>query len=164
MKFIIHDLPPEDVSPAAFSGTDDLILPAVGPKAPCIGCFGCWLKTPGKCVLKDRLNDMGKNLALCDELVIVTKCVYGLFSPDTKNVIDRSISYLLPFFRNVRRMQHHVPRYRQQFPLRVLVYNAPALSQEERERFKRYVEAVSINLNVSDCSVSFLNDPGEVCA
>ena len=24
----------------------------------CIGCFGCWLKTPGKCITKDSFDYM----------------------------------------------------------------------------------------------------------
>lgn len=26
----------------------------------CIGCFGCWIKTLGQCVLKDGYHKMGK--------------------------------------------------------------------------------------------------------
>lgn len=164
MKFIIHDLPLEDPATALFTDPANLVIPATGPKAPCKGCFGCWLKTPGKCILKDRIKDMGKNLASCKEFIIVTKCIYGCFAPETKNMIDRSISYLLPFFRNVHHMQHHVPRYKQQFKLEVFVYNSPDLADSERDLFERYVNAVAINMNVTGHDINFLNSASEVFA
>jgi hypothetical protein len=162
MRLIIHDLPPDDAAPSFPPDETSLVIPAVGPKAPCLGCFGCWLKTPGKCVLKDRIKDMGKYLSSCNELIVITKCIYGGFSPDVKNVIDRSISYILPFFRNVEHMQHHVPRYQQRFRMRVFAYNTPQLTDDERAIFGSYVKGVSINLNSADYSVVFLSNPGEV--
>lgn len=161
MKLIIHDLPSDDIPPPV--SDTDLVIPALKSKAPCMGCYGCWLKTPGKCVLKDRLKDMGKNLSSCDELVVIAKCVYGVFAPDVKNVIDRSISYLLPFFRNINRMQHHVPRYKQRFKLSVFIYNAPALTNDERCLLEHYVKAISINFNAAEYQTIFVNDPAEVC-
>ena len=31
--------------------------------ATCIGCFGCWIKTPGECILKDEGREICKNVA-----------------------------------------------------------------------------------------------------
>ena len=31
--------------------------------ATCIGCFGCWIKTPGECILKDEGIDICKAVA-----------------------------------------------------------------------------------------------------
>jgi multimeric flavodoxin WrbA len=79
---------------------------------PCRGCFGCWLKTPGYCVLKD---DDGKafveGFARSDLLVILTKIPLGSFAPSIKRALDRCIPILQPFFRIHEGEMHHVQRY-----------------------------------------------------
>lgn len=67
----------------------------------CIGCFGCWVKTPGECIIKDSYQNMGKQLSKCEELILISKCTYGGVSPFVKNVLDRAIPYISPNFRIV---------------------------------------------------------------
>ena len=40
--------------------------------APCIGCFGCWVQTPGICVIDDAGREVTEKLVASDLLVIVT--------------------------------------------------------------------------------------------
>ncbi|MEZ4627713.1 MAG: hypothetical protein R2912_06390 [Eubacteriales bacterium] len=119
MKLILHDL--SGGLPENMISEVDRVIPAIGPKAPCVGCFGCWVKTPSSCVLRDRIGDMADYLADCSELLIVSKTYVGGLAPDTKNLIDRSIGYVLPFMRTLklpdengkhRNEQHHMPRYK----------------------------------------------------
>lgn len=49
---LIHDLPSLDGWQIPENW---LVVDAKAKAAPCQGCFGCWLKTPGSCVLKDSL-------------------------------------------------------------------------------------------------------------
>ena len=162
MKLIIHDLPPKDHISELLTKEDHYILPAKGPKAPCLGCFGCWIKTPANCVLKDRLKDMGAMLANCDELVIISESLYGGFAPDTKNIVDRSISYLLPFFKNINGEMHHVPRYKNSFKFAVYFYNSSEVSNDEHNLLENYINAVSINLNASTTTIHFLDTMEEL--
>ena len=64
----------------------------------CVGCFGCWVKTPGKCVICDGYENNSADMGRCDEYIIVSKCCYGSFSPNIKKLLDRSIGYVHPDF------------------------------------------------------------------
>jgi hypothetical protein len=79
---------------------------------PCLGCFGCWVKTPGACIIHD---DDGaaftEEYARSDATMILTKIPYGSYSPAVKRALDRGLAILLPFFEIHRGEMHHVQRY-----------------------------------------------------
>jgi multimeric flavodoxin WrbA len=54
VKLLIHDLEPEDFKklfPSPLKETR--VISDDGTIHPCIGCFGCWIKTPGACVIPE---------------------------------------------------------------------------------------------------------------
>lgn len=52
MKLLIHDLNDYEFK----NLSDDIkIIEKTEPINNCIGCFGCWVKTPAKCVINDSL-------------------------------------------------------------------------------------------------------------
>jgi len=79
--------------------------------APCLGCFGCWVKTPGVCVIDDAGRDVARRMIRSDLLVFLTPLTFGGYSSELKKAIDRSIPNILPYFRLVRGEVHHVRRY-----------------------------------------------------
>lgn len=122
------------------------VLSDTGRIRPCIGCFCCWLKTPGRCVIRDGFEHMGALLSEADELLIISRCSFGGFSPFVKNVLDRSIGYLLPYFRIIRgEMHHRIRPKRAPLPLRILFYGEN-ITEEEKAEAESYVRSVCINL------------------
>lgn len=122
------------------------ILSNTGRIRPCTGCFCCWLKTPGRCVIRDGFEHMGALLSEADELLIISRCSFGGFSPFVKNVMDRSIGYLLPYFRIIRgEMHHRIRPKRAPLPLRILFYGED-ITEEEKAEAESYVKSVCINL------------------
>ncbi|MBF1341896.1 MAG: hypothetical protein HXM67_07565, partial [Mogibacterium diversum] len=85
---------------------------------------------------------------------VISRCVYGGYSPFVKNVIDRSIPYLLPFFKIKQNETHHKQRYRNKFILIVCFYGSD-ISNEEKEIATKFVEANAINFDVVANKISF---------
>ena len=52
MKLLIHDLPEAAFANFASEYEGWEIIAARGDIRPCVGCFGCWVKTPGRCVFQ----------------------------------------------------------------------------------------------------------------
>ena len=82
MILIVHDLPQESEEHRFLEKKQQtIVISEKQPISPCVGCFGCWVKTPGECVIRDTYGDMGKLLSRCTELWIISRCVYGSYSP-----------------------------------------------------------------------------------
>lgn len=65
--------------------------------APCRGCFACWNKTPGKCVMTDDMQE-GIEGELWADLMIWSFPLYYFSVPGLlKNFIDRQLPMNLPF-------------------------------------------------------------------
>ena len=129
----------------------------IGPDSsilPCIGCFGCWTKTPGKCVLKDAFCETGQKIGRCDRLVIVSECVYGGYSPFVKNVLDRAISYIHPYFCIRGGQMHHRPRYANKMDFQVYFYGDT--TPQERETARKLAAANALNYDAKSHAVTFL--------
>ena len=162
MKLIIHDLSNEDFSSISKNIREDNIVISKGKEIKkCIGCFGCWIKTPGECVIKDDYNKMGEKIASCDELVIISECKYGMYSPFVKNVLDRSIGYIHPYFTIRNNEIHHKSRYKKQINMRVYFYGNN-ISDEEKEIAKELVNGNGINFNTKASETIFVKDILEI--
>lgn len=140
MKLIITDT---DISNIRIEGEHRIIQPQ-GKIHPCIGCFGCWVKTPGKCVIQDGYEDTGIWMSKCTELIFISRCCYGSLSPFVKMVQDRAISYLHPDFVLRKGELHHKRRYENVIHLSAYFYGEQ-ITEQEKETAKRILEANADN-------------------
>ena len=157
MKVIIHDLKNEQFQTLFPNlNKETHIISDNGKIKSCIGCFGCWIKTPGTCVIKDGYEHTGAILSQADKVIIISQCIYGGYSPFIKNIFDRSISYVLPFFNTINGETHHQPRYHNKYQLSVYFYGE-SISSQEKLTAEDLVKANSINFNITQYDVSFYN-------
>lgn len=162
MKLLIHDLKEEQLKEILPSAMDNIMIVSNdGTIRNCIGCFGCWIKTPGACVIRDKYGDMGQSMSKCDEVIIISECFYGGFSPFIKNVLDRSISYIHPYFTIRSGEMHHRSRYDKPFDLKIWFYGKD-ITEQEKQTAKKLIQANGINLNCSGERVTFVQEITEV--
>ena len=64
---------------------------------PCLGCFLCWVKTPGKCVQKDDVSALLERFLQADLVVFGTPLYHYHMSGLMKNFIDRTLPTFEPW-------------------------------------------------------------------
>ena len=64
---------------------------------PCRGCFACWSKTPGKCVLQDDMAGVIEKILAADVLIWSFPLYYFSIPGQLKLLIDRQLPMSLPF-------------------------------------------------------------------
>jgi multimeric flavodoxin WrbA len=117
--------------------------------AACLGCFSCWLKTPGKCIIKDAGSDLPRKVIQSDVISIVTPVTFGLYSSESKKAIDRfACPSILPFFTRVNGEFHHIIRYDKN-PTLVFIGVLPSPDEENETTFKTLVSRNGINLRTA---------------
>ena len=59
MNLVIHDLKAEEWEKIHRDYEGWNVISDQETIQPCVGCFSCWNKTPGQCVIKDGYEHMG---------------------------------------------------------------------------------------------------------
>lgn len=147
-----------------FSKDPEVTLYAINQNElkPCMGCFGCWLKTPGKCVITNDLIDQTNDAFVNSDLMIITSPIeYGCYSSSIKRTLDRGIPCILPFFRIHKGEIHHQPRYKKLAPQLIVGYNSE-ITSEERKTFNNLVKANATNLNISNPPIYICTTENEI--
>lgn len=79
--------------------------------AHCLGCFNCWVKTPGMCVEADANREIARSIIQSDVTVLFTPVTFGGYSPELKKMVDHWVQLASPFFAMDHGEVHHPPRY-----------------------------------------------------
>lgn len=64
----------------------------------CLGCFACWIKTPGKCAHNDDMGGLLEKYAAADILVFGTPLYHFNMTGLLKDFIDRTLPIAEPWF------------------------------------------------------------------
>jgi len=112
----------------------------------CVGCFGCWIQTPGVCIIDDAARDIAGEVIESDLAVFLTPVTFGGYSSELKKAVDRLICLVSPFFVKIAGEIHHRPRY-EQYPRLMGVGVLPGIDQESERIFTTLVGRNAINLH-----------------
>jgi hypothetical protein len=114
--------------------------------AHCVGCFGCWIKTPGICLIDDAARAIARAMVQSDLVIYLTPVTFGGYSSELKKMLDRSICLISPHFARVKGETHHKRRYKR-YPSLLAVGVLPQPDGEGERLFKTLVGRNAINLH-----------------
>ena len=112
----------------------------------CIGCFGCWLETPGVCIEADAGRDIVQAIIRSEMTILFTPVTFGGYSSELKKIVDRWVPLALPYFGKYYGEIHHRPRY-SRYPRLVAVGVQRHPNQDEANLFKAVVGRNAINFH-----------------
>ena len=127
--------------------------------SPCRGCFACWVKTPGVCIIDDVAREIVRTVAQSALLVLVTPVTFGGYSSELKKMIDRLIPLILPYFTFVGREVHHIRRYPRYASL-LGVGLLPRPDPKQEKVFRSLVRRNSINFHAAETEACFVYGDG----
>jgi len=104
----------------------------------CIGCFNCWLKTPGRCVMKDRMTEFCSDYINSDTVILLMDTAQGFINHQAKAFLDRTIPHYHPYIEVVDGELHHRARYKS-YPKMVFYYNTEGLKNQEEQVIEDYL-------------------------
>ena len=154
MKLVISDRPlrlPVGSESVRFIDLSSLRI------ANCVGCFGCWTKTPGRCVIRDDAVKVYPEIARSDTLLYVSRIKYGGYDTVMKTMLERAIPVQQAFIRLVDGETHHIQRNVAGKKATVIAYGE--ISEEEKEIFRRLVARNARNMNFESYRVVFTTEP-----
>jgi multimeric flavodoxin WrbA len=161
LKVLVHDLNEQDFALLKIAENDFEVINANDAFAPCMGCFHCWLKTPGTCKINDGIKNIGSLMGNSEEIVLISRNCYGGYSEPVKKVIDRSISTSLPFFTYRSGRMRHRRRYSvDRKCLTVFLYGD--FLETEKNTAQLIVEANKSNMDCHEANLHIIKRFNEI--
>jgi len=108
------------------------------PITACLGCWNCWLKTPGKCAIKDQMAESYLDYVKSDTVILLMDTAQGFINHQAKAFLDRTIPHYHPYIEIVAGECHHVARY-QRYPDLIFYYDQEGLTDLEEQVVEDYL-------------------------
>jgi len=112
----------------------------------CIGCFGCWVKTPGECLVRDESAQVRRAVIQSDFTLWAAPLRMGFPSALLKMALDKSIPLVHPYFVVDQGEAHHRPRYEHYPRLGLLVAPEPDTDALDLEIVANIFSRTALNL------------------
>lgn len=152
MKLILSDTPLQDIEQ---KGTDIRYFDLSACKiAHCVGCFGCWTKTPGKCVIRDDAVKIYPCIAQSDRVLYISRIKYGGYDTIMKTMLERAIPVQQAFIRILDGETHHIQRAVVPKQATIIAYGE--ISDEEQTLFRQLVDRNARNMSFAHYDVRFV--------
>ena len=122
----------------------------------CTGCWGCWVKTPGLCVIPDDSDQVRRAYIAADLVLFASPVIMGFTSALLKRAHDKLIPLIHPYFELVDKEVHHIGRY-DTYPLMGLLLEKGQDTDEEdleiiTDIYRRDAINIKSSLYLAECT------------
>lgn len=124
--------------------------------ANCMGCFRCWTKTPGKCVIRDDATAVYPCIAKSNKVIYVSRLKYGGYDSVMKTMLERAIPIQQAFIRIHNDETHHVQRAVTPKQATIIAYGD--IDEEERDIFRNLVARNASNMSFESYNIIFTTE------
>jgi multimeric flavodoxin WrbA len=97
----------------------------------CIGCWDCWLKSPGLCVHRDDMPLIYKAVMAADLVIFASPVIMGFMSALLKRANERFIPLIHPYIVLAEGECHHRGRYDRYPGVGILLHRNPDTDDED---------------------------------
>lgn len=111
----------------------------------CVGCFSCWTKTPGKCIIRDDAVKIYPLIAASEKVMFISRVKYGSYDSIMKMMLERTLPTQQAFIRLLDGETHHVQR--NVVLKQAVIIGYGDISVEEKNIFNRLIERNAKNMN-----------------
>lgn len=102
----------------------------------CLGCFSCWTKTPGVCVIEDDMKDLRAKYMASDIVVLATPLYCDNVNGLMKDFMDRSVALFDPRIQSLPEDDPVRQEEIKKFPKLTVISNCGEAGQENFEVLK----------------------------
>ncbi|MBU0634273.1 MAG: NAD(P)H-dependent oxidoreductase [Candidatus Omnitrophica bacterium] len=145
------------------NNTVDVILLRERNLQYCLGCFDCWLKTPGECVMRDDSRDICRKYINSDFVLFASPIISGFSSALLKKTQDKLIPLLHPYFEIMGGEFHHMRRYKRYPSLGLLLEKNTGVDEENINIISNIYSRIALKFKSKLRFLKFITDaPQEV--
>lgn len=113
--------------------------------AYCVGCWSCWVKTPGRCIHEDDTQLLLKSIINSNLVIHLTGRSLGTITSLSKKTLDKSIPLVHPYIKVFHGECHHIQRY-DTYPQHALIFIDREGSKKHLALAARYLDRATANL------------------
>lgn len=124
--------------------------------ANCTGCFGCWTKTPGKCVIRDDATRVYPCIARSNAILYVSRLKYEGYDTVMKTMLERAIPIQQAFIRIHQGETYHVQR--NVIPKKAVIIAYSDIDDEKQDIFRELIARNARNMNFENYEIIFTSE------
>ncbi len=127
----------------------------------CLGCFACWLKTPGRCAIKDDMAGVLEAIEGADVLVLASPLYFHTISGMLKVFMDRLIVKGDPHFaKTASGESRHTKKEGAKAPRLMMLSNCGFPERSHFQAMSHWVQRVALHMQTEQLDEIYASQGG----